>query len=59
MLHADIGKILMQSRTRTLDAAKARATMKGYKGAMFPWESAYSGKKERKKERKKKDEEKV
>lgn len=43
LLHADLGKVLMLSRTRTLDAAKARAVMKGYKGAMYPWESAYSG----------------
>ncbi|CAC5394365.1 PGGHG [Mytilus coruscus] len=40
---ADFGKTLLKSRIRTLDSAKQLAKQKGYKGAMYPWESAYTG----------------
>ncbi|KAK3093895.1 hypothetical protein FSP39_021562 [Pinctada imbricata] len=43
MLHADIGKAIIQSRLRVLDTAKLYAKSRGYQGAMFPWESALSG----------------
>ena len=44
VLHSDFGKTLIKSRIRTLDSAKKLAEQKGYKGAMYPWESAYTGK---------------
>lgn len=44
MLHSDMGKVIIDSRIRTLDAAKKNAAYWGYKGARFPWESAYTGK---------------
>ncbi|GAB1601264.1 protein-glucosylgalactosylhydroxylysine glucosidase-like, partial [Argonauta hians] len=43
MLRADLAKVLMKTRTRTLDAARARAAMNGQRGAMYPWESAQTG----------------
>ncbi|CAG2204494.1 ATHL1 [Mytilus edulis] len=43
VLHSDFGKTLLKSRIRTLDSAKQLAKQKGYKGAMYPWESAYTG----------------
>ncbi|XP_029642302.1 protein-glucosylgalactosylhydroxylysine glucosidase isoform X2 [Octopus sinensis] len=43
MFNADLAKVLMKTRTRTLDAARARAAMNGHKGAMYPWESAQTG----------------
>ncbi|XP_050405226.2 protein-glucosylgalactosylhydroxylysine glucosidase [Patella vulgata] len=43
MLHADVGKLIVQSRLRKLDAARRLAKMRGFPGAMYPWESAYTG----------------
>lgn len=43
VLHSDFGKTLLKSRIRTLDSAKQLAKQKGYEGAMYPWESAYTG----------------
>ncbi|XP_052827965.1 protein-glucosylgalactosylhydroxylysine glucosidase [Octopus bimaculoides] len=43
MFRTDLAKVLMKTRTRTLDAARARAAMNGRKGAMYPWESAQTG----------------
>lgn len=45
LLHGKIGKAIIKTRTRTLDNAKHQAMMRGYNGAMYPWESAFSGKK--------------
>ncbi|XP_077998833.1 protein-glucosylgalactosylhydroxylysine glucosidase-like [Glandiceps talaboti] len=38
-----LARKMLLYRVRNLDAAKENATRHGYKGAMFPWESAYSG----------------
>lgn len=43
MLHTDLGKALVKTRIRTLDSAKEYASSRGYAGAMYTWESAYSG----------------
>lgn len=43
VLHPEIAKSLVEYRYQRLDAAKRNAFSKGYKGAMFPWESAETG----------------
>lgn len=43
VLHPELGKSMMEYRFQKLDAARKNAFAKGYKGAMFPWESAESG----------------
>jgi protein-glucosylgalactosylhydroxylysine glucosidase len=43
VLHPEIAKSLVEYRFRRLGAAKQNAFEHGYKGAMFPWESADSG----------------
>jgi len=43
VLHPEIAKSLVEYRYRRLDAAKRNAFSKGYKGAMYPWESAETG----------------
>nr|XP_022334710.1 protein-glucosylgalactosylhydroxylysine glucosidase-like [Crassostrea virginica] len=43
LLHNRIGKAIIRTRTRTLDNAKHQAMMRGFRGAMYPWESAFSG----------------
>ncbi|XP_062577760.1 protein-glucosylgalactosylhydroxylysine glucosidase-like [Saccostrea cucullata] len=43
LLHSDIGKAIIKTRIRTLDNAKHQAMMRGFRGAMYPWESAFSG----------------
>ncbi len=43
MLQPDIAKSLLEYRYVRLDAAKQNAFAHGYKGAMFPWESAEDG----------------
>ena len=42
-LHPEIAKSLVEYRFQRLDAAKRNAFSKGYKGAMYPWESAETG----------------
>ncbi len=42
-LHPDIAKSLIEYRYQCLDAARKNAFAHGYKGAMFPWESADTG----------------
>jgi protein-glucosylgalactosylhydroxylysine glucosidase len=42
-LHPEIAKSMMEYRFQRLAAAKRNAFSKGYKGAMFPWESAETG----------------
>ncbi|KAH8329102.1 hypothetical protein KR074_003860, partial [Drosophila pseudoananassae] len=39
----EYGKQVLDYRTRKLEAAKYHAYASGYKGARFPWESAYTG----------------
>ena len=43
VLHPEIAKSMMEYRFQRLDAAKRNAFGKGFKGAMFPWESAETG----------------
>ena len=39
LLHPERARSLLAFRTRTLEAARARARQHGFEGAMFPWES--------------------
>ncbi|XP_023031458.1 protein-glucosylgalactosylhydroxylysine glucosidase [Drosophila willistoni] len=39
----DYAKEVLEYRSRKLEAAKYNAYAKGYKGARYPWESAYTG----------------
>ncbi|MEO6313799.1 MAG: glycoside hydrolase family 65 protein [Chitinophagaceae bacterium] len=43
VLHPEIGKSMVEYRYERLQAAKRNAFAKGFKGAMFPWESAATG----------------
>lgn len=43
MLHPEIAHSLIEYRFQRLEAAKKNAFAHGYKGAMFPWESADTG----------------
>lgn len=43
VLHPGLAKGLMEYRYQRLEAAKRNAFSKGYKGAMYPWESAETG----------------
>lgn len=43
LMHPELGKSLIEYRFQRLEAAKRNAFGKGFKGAMYPWESADSG----------------
>ncbi|MBK0378412.1 glycoside hydrolase family 65 protein [Mucilaginibacter segetis] len=43
VLHPEIARSMIEYRYERLDAARKNAFSHGYKGAMFPWESADSG----------------
>jgi trehalose/maltose hydrolase-like predicted phosphorylase len=43
IMHPEIAKGMIEYRYERLDAAKKNAFGKGFKGAMFPWESAGTG----------------
>ncbi|HRH48785.1 MAG TPA: glycoside hydrolase family 65 protein [Panacibacter sp.] len=43
VLHPEIAKSLVEYRYQRLEAARRNAFSHGYKGAMFPWESAETG----------------
>src|ERR1044072_3969456 len=43
VLHPEMAKSMVEYRFQRLEAAKRNAFSKGYKGAMFPWESAETG----------------
>jgi protein-glucosylgalactosylhydroxylysine glucosidase len=43
VLHPELAKSIIEYRYQRLEAAKRNAFSKGYKGAMFPWESAGTG----------------
>lgn len=43
VLHPEIAKGMVEYRFERLEAAKRNAFGKGYKGAMYPWESAGTG----------------
>jgi protein-glucosylgalactosylhydroxylysine glucosidase len=43
VLHPEMAKGMVEYRFQRLDAARKNAFNHGYKGAMFPWESAASG----------------
>ena len=42
-LHPEMAKSMIEYRYQRLEAAKRNAFGKGYKGAMYPWESAETG----------------
>ena len=46
MLHPDLAKSMIMYRFDRLQAAERNAAEHGYKGAMFPWESAETGNEE-------------
>jgi len=46
LLHPEIAKSMLEYRVQRLEVAKHNAFSHGYKGAMFPWESAASGNEE-------------
>ncbi len=46
VLHPGIAQSLLEYRFQRIEAAKHNAFAHGYKGAMFPWESAASGNEE-------------
>ncbi|HEY8918816.1 MAG TPA: glycoside hydrolase family 65 protein, partial [Chitinophaga sp.] len=43
MLHPELAKSMIEYRYQRLEAAKRNAFANGFKGAMYPWESAESG----------------
>ncbi len=43
VMHPELAKSMIEYRYERLDAARKNAFSHGYKGAMFPWESAASG----------------
>lgn len=43
VMHPEIAKSLVEYRFQRLEAARRNAFAHGYKGAMFPWESAETG----------------
>lgn len=43
ILHPEIAKSMIEYRFQRLEAAKRNAFNRGYKGAMYPWESAETG----------------
>jgi trehalose/maltose hydrolase-like predicted phosphorylase len=43
VMRPELGKSMVEYRFQRLEAARKNAFSKGYKGAMFPWESAESG----------------
>ncbi|MDB5229972.1 MAG: glycoside hydrolase family 65 protein [Chitinophagaceae bacterium] len=43
VMHPELAKSMMEYRFQRLAAAKRNAFSKGFKGAMFPWESAETG----------------
>jgi trehalose/maltose hydrolase-like predicted phosphorylase len=43
VMHPELAKSMMEYRFQRLDAAKRNAFANGFKGAMYPWESAETG----------------
>lgn len=43
VMHPELGKSIVEYRYQRLEAAKRNAFSKGFRGAMFPWESADTG----------------
>jgi trehalose/maltose hydrolase-like predicted phosphorylase len=43
LMHPEMARSMIEYRYQRLEAAKRNAFNRGYKGAMFPWESAESG----------------
>ncbi|XP_038059781.1 protein-glucosylgalactosylhydroxylysine glucosidase-like isoform X2 [Patiria miniata] len=43
LFHPKLGRAMLESRTYHLDAAKELAKSRGYQGAEYPWEMAYTG----------------
>ncbi len=45
-LHPELARTMLEYRYQRLDAARQAATEYGYRGALFPWESAQTGQEE-------------
>lgn len=43
VLHPELGRSIVDFRTRTLDAARRNAAANGHRGAMYPWEADENG----------------
>lgn len=43
LFHPKLGRAMLEARTYRLDAAKELAMSRGYQGAEYPWEMAYTG----------------
>lgn len=43
VMHHEVAKSMVEYRYQRLEAAREKASLYGYDGAMFPWESAASG----------------
>jgi len=43
LLHPEMAKSMMMFRCRTLEAARTNAQLRGYRGAMYPWEADETG----------------
>ena len=43
LLHAELGRLIVDTRLRTYDTAVLYAYMSGLEGARYPWESAFTG----------------
>jgi trehalose/maltose hydrolase-like predicted phosphorylase len=43
LLHSDLGRIIVGTRLRTHGTAQLNAKNTGYRGARYPWESAFTG----------------
>lgn len=43
MFHPLLAKVMLEARSYQLDAAKKLAESRGWKGAQFPWEMAFTG----------------
>ncbi|CAH1792539.1 unnamed protein product [Owenia fusiformis] len=43
LLHRELAPLILETRTRMLKQARLNAQQNGYKGAQYPWESAFTG----------------
>lgn len=43
VLHSNLGRLLLDTRVRTMAEAAKNANRTGYHGYRFPWESALTG----------------
>ncbi|CAG5116720.1 unnamed protein product [Candidula unifasciata] len=43
LLYPDLGRLIVETRTRILESARKNAQQTGWEGALYPWESAFTG----------------